>query len=123
MTTMTEQPIMSPFLERTINQEHLPYHFVRLLEWEMKGRKKSVRVDLNKLYEWNPKAITKTSYALLRSIVLKKNVVSPILEHDVMYGQTSNLIDMAQLEYEYQRRQVKKGKRKHIQVDFNVLYC
>jgi hypothetical protein len=117
-------PTVSPFLEKCIAQEHLPCHFVRMIEYEMTRKRKNrgARVDLNKSYGWDP-AIAKASYSLLRAIVLKKNSVSPILEHDILYGQTEHLMVMAQQEYEYQRKQVKLGKRSRIQVDFNVLYC
>ena len=113
---------VSPFLERTLKEQHLPYHLVKNIKNAQMGKKTNIRVDLNELYGWDT-SIPHHSYCLLRSIIMKKNCVGPILEHDIKYNQTRHLLEMAQKEYEYQKKQVKQGKRKHIQVDYNLMYC
>jgi hypothetical protein len=121
----------SPFVERNLQCEQLPFHFLQIIEQEMKeqdrkrkfwDRKKSYQIDFNKMYGWTAQ-ISRFSYQILRQVVMNKNSVNLVLENDIQKGYVKNLLRLAQSEYRYQLKQQKLGKRKHICVDFNVLYC
>jgi hypothetical protein len=118
-----------PFVIRHLSDEHLPLHFIKLIEMETarqhellrKKRKRALQVDFNKMYGWSSPT-SSSAYKTMMNVVMNRMKVNPILEQDIARNNTSTVIIMARREYEYQKQQVKTGKRKHIQVDLNVLY-
>jgi uncharacterized protein YabN with tetrapyrrole methylase and pyrophosphatase domain len=122
---------VSPFAERLINKEHLPYNFIKLIEREIKRQQKQVKqgkcrfvqINFNKMFEMeNQRAITDTVHKILRRMVMCEDQANDMLVKDIQRGNVDEIITAAKLEYEYQKKQVKKGLRKHITVDFNDLY-
>jgi len=124
-----EPAVLSPFVERVILEEHLPKHFITTIKNEINRQKKEIKlnklkhiqIDLNKLYDWREDMPT-NSYNLLRKIVMSKSTTNPVLANDIAAGYLC-VVGLASEEYWYQKQQVKLGLRKHIQVDFNLLYC
>lgn len=129
---MNEAPSVTvcPFIERNIQQEFLPLQFVNLIEKEMreqqhqieKKTRRHIQIDLNKLYHWNS-TMTESSYNVLRRVILGSNKVNPILEQDIKTDKTATLLALATEEYKYQLEQVKRGQKRSIKVDYNLLYC
>ncbi len=122
MTTRT----LSPFVERNICTEHFAYHFERIIQGEMRLQQEQgctgYQIDFNKLYAWTEKLSPRT-YNILRHSVLDRTKVNAILSRDIAMGSVENILQLANEEYLHQKRQVKLGRRKRIQVDFNILYC
>jgi hypothetical protein len=59
----------------------------------------------------------------LRDMIMQDARPNPILAYDIETGNTQLLRKKLAKEYRHQRRQVKKGLRKHISVDYNDMYC
>jgi hypothetical protein len=59
---------------------------------------------------------------MLRNIILNQTNLSSLIQEDIGQG-LHDIVKLANRECEHQKKQVKKQKRKHIQVDYNVLYC
>jgi hypothetical protein len=125
--------ILVPFVERLIAKDHLPHHFEKLIRREVKeqqkevksGLRKYVQIDFNKIYGWeyDERTMSNAGRNLLRNVILSPNIVNPILERDIVTNNVEELLLRISAEYEHQRKQVKKGLRKHISVDYNDLYC
>jgi hypothetical protein len=127
---MSKQAFVSPFAERLMIKDILPAHFEKLLDAEYKrqrreqqqGKRKYVQVNINKLYGYTANAAA-TSNIRVRSVVLSKTQLNPVLEHDIQNNQTKHFYNTLIREYKHQKKQVKLGLRKHIQVDYNDMYC
>jgi hypothetical protein len=116
--------VLAPFAERCITEQYLPAHFERLINTKMSQLKRSgkkVQIDLNDLYMW--RQIPDNALIMLRESVFNKAKLNPFLAEDLEKGAYKTLMANAQEEYKHQQKMVKKGLRKHIQVDYNVLYC
>jgi hypothetical protein len=119
-----------PLIEKNLQQTTLPFHFTDMIRCEFEKQKKEVKrgerrhiqVEFNELYNWKGEA-SHASYHMTRNAVLDIEQIHPILAQDISNGITSALMDFATKEYVHQKRLVKLGLRKRIQVDLNVLYC
>jgi hypothetical protein len=119
-----------PFIEKNIQQDHLPFQFTNLIEKELKEQRKQIasntrkyiQIDLNKLYHWNSN-MSQHSYSVLRRVVLGGSDVNPVLEQDIKTDNTTILLALANAEYKYQEDLVRRGLKKSINVDLNLLYC
>jgi hypothetical protein len=122
-------PRVSPFVERNITEKSLSVHFMARVQNELEYQKeevaqklrKNIQIDLNKLFSWSDD-IPISAYTMLRNIVMSKRELNPVLASDIAEGKVW-IMRLAREEYLHQKKQVKQGKRKHIQVDLNVLYC
>jgi hypothetical protein len=120
---------LSPFVERTLSCEHLPLHFVKSVEQELRSqlheqktnKKKRIQVDLNEIYGW--KRMPPSLHAVIHTMITDTDRCNPVLENDIQTNNLTFLLKQASEEYLYQKKQVKLGKRKHISVDYNILYC
>jgi hypothetical protein len=119
---------LCPFVERNIAEEHFTHSFSTLLATELahqsaqvkQKKRKHIQIDLNKLYAWQ--TISQHTDKLLRNLLFSADL-NPMIEGDILRGDTTELIRLAHYEYVHQRKAVKQGRRKHIQVSYNLLYC
>ena len=120
---------LSPFVERTLSCEHLPLHFVKSVEQELRSKRfelkinkrKRIQVDLNEIYGW--KYMPPSLHAVIHSMITNSDRCNPVLENDIKNNNVKFLLKQASEEYLFKKKQVELGLRKHISVDYNILYC
>jgi hypothetical protein len=122
--------LISPFLERHLLEDMMAHSLRERLQREIEiqqeeiklNLRKHIQVKFNEMYCWNASDIPNSVYILLRSVIMRKNTCNPLLANDIALGNYW-IVHLASEEYRFQKKEVKLGRRKHIQVDLNVLYC